>query len=101
MRYQSTGIVSVLLSLAQGTCVPGAGNAASEQTSAPAAWTQDELKKGYVVFEHHPMERLEESHVPARGAIVKELSCTLAQGEYESVQIGVHALAETSPMSAE
>jgi len=72
----------------------GVGSARAGEGAAPAQWTQAEMKKGYVVFEHNAMARLEASHVPAREAVVKEISCALARGEYESVQIGVHALAD-------
>ena len=50
--------------------------------------------KGYVVFEYTTQENLRPDHVPAQGAIVDTVSCTLARDEYEPVQIGVHASAD-------
>ena len=61
---------------------------------APAQWTEEQLRQGYVLFEHNPMKKLADSHVPAPGAVVKDISCTLAKGEYESIQLCVHALAD-------
>ncbi len=50
-------------------------------------------RKGYVVFEHSPMLTLQPRHVPEHERIVDTISCGLAQDEYESIQLGVHALA--------
>jgi len=61
--------------------------------SAPTRWTQTESDKGYVVFEYNPMAKLAASHIPDRREVVNEVSCALARGEYESLQIAVHALA--------
>ena len=55
-------------------------------------WTASERDAGYVVFSHSTLERLGAEHVPNRAAIVKEMSCALAQNEFESLQIGVHAI---------
>ena len=68
------------------------------ESAGPASvsqWTEAERAKGYVVFRHSTIKRLTGSHVPGRKAILKKkVSCDLAQGEYESVQIGIHGLAE-------
>ena len=58
----------------------------------PAQWTERERQQGYVVFQHNTMTNLSESHTPDRAAIVERMVCDLARGEYESLQIGVHAL---------
>jgi HEAT repeat protein len=50
-------------------------------------------RMGYVVFEHSPMVTLQPRHVPEPERIVDTISCVLAQEEYESIQLGVHALA--------
>ena len=63
------------------------------ETPARRAWTQAERKKGYVVFSHGAMRRLPSSYVPTDKEVVEEVSIELAQGEYESIQFGVHALA--------
>ena len=49
--------------------------------------------KGYLVFTHNTLLRLPGDHVPAQSAVVDEVSCALAQGEYKSLQIGIHASA--------
>ena len=49
----------------------------------------------YVVFEHPTLDNFSPTHVPAAEAIVDTVSCELARGEYEPVQIGVHALADS------
>ena len=38
------------------------------------------------------MELLGDEYVPSRAAIVEKVSCALARNEYESLQIGVHAI---------
>lgn len=76
-------------------CVGYATDAtAQDEVVAPPSWTQHEQDRGYVVFEHTTMAGFPDHHVPARNAVVKKLSCVLARGEYESLQIGVHALAD-------
>ena len=57
------------------------------------AWTDTERRNGYVAFTHSTMRWLKSELVPARGAIVDEVSCELAQGERGSVQIGLYASA--------
>ena len=54
---------------------------------------ESELNKDYVVFTHSTLLRLPFDHVPAQSAVVDKVSCTLAQGEYKSLQIGIHASA--------
>jgi len=64
-----------------------------QQSQIPAAqWTKAELDKGYVIFRHSTLENLPSAYVPTRKAITDKISCALAQGEYKSVQIGVHSL---------
>ena len=62
-------------------------------TSRATEWTAGETEKGYVVFEHNTLARMPSEYVPDREKITDRLSCALAQGEYESVQFGVHAVA--------
>ena len=62
--------------------------------AAPAQWTAAELASGYVVFRHNILESLPAAYVPVREALVDSVSCALARGEYEALQIGVHALAD-------
>ena len=63
---------------------------ADEAQGAPA--TDARGDRGYVVFSHSTLERLGSQHVPSRNAVVKKVSCALARDEFESLQIGVHAL---------
>ena len=84
-----TSVYVVLMTvLASGIAYAQAGDPV-----AGAQWKTTELEKGYVVFEHSTLENLPPTHVPVPEAIVDTVSCALARGEYESVQIGVHALA--------
>ena len=52
-----------------------------------------EDNKGYVVFEHTTLGNFSPTHNPQPEAIVETVSCTLARGEYEPIQIGVQAVA--------
>ena len=70
----------------------GVGYAEDDDGEQAARWTQAEQEMGYVVFSHSTIERLPESYVPSREAIVDTVSCELARGEFESLQIGVHAV---------
>ena len=49
---------------------------------------------GYVIFEYSTLQTLSALHVPTADDVAKKISCTLARDEYESVQLGVHALVE-------
>ena len=81
MRRQYTlGIVLLAVGLA-------AGEVAGQ-------WTAEQQNTGYVVFGYTPMENLSRLHKPAPDRVVTKLSCALAQDEYESIQFGVHAIAE-------
>jgi len=72
----------------------GSGIGWAQAAGSPAAqWTEAELAKGYVVFTHSTLVNLQPDYVPARKAVVGKVSCTLARGEYKSLQIGIHALA--------
>ena len=55
--------------------------------------TPDVGNTNYVVFSHSTLQNLAPSHIPAETDQLQNISCTLAQDEYESVQIGVHATA--------
>lgn len=57
-------------------------------------WTKAELNTGYIVFEYSTLKNLSPGLVPTRDAIAKKLSCELATNEYESIQFGIHALAD-------
>ena len=48
----------------------------------------EEGEKGYVVFEHHPLERMASDHVPDPNRITNRLPCSLARGEYTARVIG-------------
>ena len=67
---------------------------AAEKTAAPQ-WHDAELKKGYVVFEYTTLDNLPGKYVPPRQSVTGKVSCAMAQGEYNSLQIGVHALADS------
>ena len=56
------------------------------------ARAQAEHEQEYVVFEHTTLENLPSAQRPKPETIVDTVSCTLARGEYEPIQIGVHAL---------
>ena len=56
-------------------------------------WTAEERSKGYVVFEHSTMQNLAQDYVPEPHAVAQHVSCSMAQNEYESIQLGVHSLA--------
>ncbi len=71
----------------------GIGYAQAGDPPAAPQWGEADLEKGYVVFEHPTMKNLPRIHVPPPEAIVDTVSCALARGEYEPIQIGVHALA--------
>ena len=77
-----------------GVLAPLIGLAAEGQAPARAPWSEAALKKGYAVFEHSTIENLPASHAPGPNDVVKKVSCALARDEYESVQIGVHALTD-------
>ncbi len=91
LRYQLITCVCVVL-----ITVMALGIGYTQAGDPPAApqWRKTELEKGYVVFEHTTLENIAPTHVPAPEAIVETVSCALARGEYEPIQIGVHALAD-------
>ena len=82
----TTGVLGCLLMLVTN----GYAVAADEPTRGE--WTQQETAQGYVVFSHSTLERLGADYVPSRAAIVNKLSCALAGNEFESLQLGVHAI---------
>jgi len=61
-------------------------------------WTAQEKARGFVVCTDHWMRPMFDIFVPTREQIVDELSCTLARDEYESLQVGVHALKNLGPV---
>lgn len=62
--------------------------------SVRAEWTPADHQNGYVVFAYTTMANLAPTHVPETDAVAKTMACTLAPGEYESLQFGVHAIAD-------
>ena len=62
--------------------------------SARAEWTPVEQRNGYVVFAHTTMENLASTHVPEPETNPKSMACRLAPNEYESLQFGIHAIAD-------
>lgn len=64
----------------------------AQEKQAPPQWTAAQQQKGYVVFSHSTMDRLSSDLIPAQERIGEKVSCELAPGEYESLQIGVHGL---------
>ncbi len=68
------------------------GGTLADDTAAPE-WTAAERKKGYVVFQHPTLSILWDTHIPARDALTTKVACDLAQGECESIYIGVHHIA--------
>ena len=76
---------------------------ANNAWSAPeTTWPEAERTKGYIVFEHSTLLILPDDHVPAREKIVNnEVSIELAQGEHESIFLGVHNFARRSDEGVE
>ena len=87
--------------LAGAILASGVAFARDDQTAAPTSWSPAEMKKGYVVFEYTTMKNLTPAYVPARDDVVKKVSCALARDEYESIQFGVHALADIKAIDVE
>ena len=86
------GILAAML--LTGTCLSmKVAHAADDATPAEPKWTGPQLEKGYVVFEYGIMANLPPTHVPAGASLVTGVSRDVARGEYESLQVGVHALA--------
>lgn len=56
------------------------------------ASAQAEHEQEYVVFQHTTLENLPATQLPKSESITGTVSCALARGEYEPIQIGVHAL---------
>lgn len=68
------------------------GSACAHAAETPAAWGDAALRAGYVVFGRSTMARIPNDAAPTPAEVISEAQVTLAQGEYESLQIGVHAL---------
>ncbi|MFC1509567.1 HEAT repeat domain-containing protein [Candidatus Omnitrophota bacterium] len=65
---------------------------AASEKNKKIKWTSSERKNGYVVFQHNTLMLLPDSYMPDRKSIVNKVSCTMARGEYESIQIGIHVM---------
>ena len=76
------------------TFVLGSALGWAHRSDAATQWTEQETTHGYVAFVHSTLAQRPTNYVPTRKAIVSRIGCTLAQGEYRSVQVGVHALGE-------
>ena len=81
------------------------GSFAMRMSSADAVplprWTAAEKQRGYVVFRRHTVEPIDcrllmpPSFIPERAAILRNrVGCDVAQGEGESLVVGIHALTE-------
>jgi HEAT repeat protein len=81
--------ISIIISL---TIISGMNSVLDKVYAAPAKWSKDEIKNGYVVFTHSTLMLLPASYIPNRDDMKQEVSCELAQEEYESIKIGVHSL---------
>jgi len=79
---------------ALGLAVLAAAGLGTAHGASASHWKDEELQRGYVVFRHNNVELAERSYVPARADIGGKATCDLARGEYDPVQIGVHALTE-------
>jgi len=76
----------------------GIALARGAETTATPASTSPRTKQGYVAFQHPTLHLLESSDIPpaednSESAARKKVTCALARGEYEPVQIGIHAVA--------
>ncbi len=76
-------------------CLVGALLVARKSDSAAAKL---ESSKDYVVFTHNTLLRLPGDHIPTQSAVFDKVSCALAQGEYKSLQIGIHT--SSSPLQS-
>ena len=57
-----------------------------------ATWTATQMGNGYVVFGYNTLENLPASFVPKPADATAEVSCAMAQGQYEALHFGVYAL---------
>jgi len=64
--------------------------------NTPPAWTAEQKQRGFVVCTDHWMRPMFDVFVPRGNDVAEQLRCTLARGEHESIQIGVHALEDLS-----
>ena len=62
--------------------------------TVPTDWDQAVQTAGYVVFRHNNLELVEPSHVPSPLDVATTLRGDLARGEYDPLQIGIHAVAD-------
>mgnify|MGYP004065169709 FL=1 len=90
-----TLVTNVVLAMALTTLSVGRQGPAFAQERRAAAGKQTPVDrdKGYLVFGYSALKNLPPSYVPAPGDAVQTVTCSLARDEYESVQIGVHAIA--------
>ena len=85
--FQVNWLVAVVLWLSVSS-LPG------DETSQQTTWTDLQRTQGYVAFQHHHLHLLDSSFTPVPEVVTrKTITCSLARGQYEAVQIGVHALA--------
>ena len=66
----------------------------SVSAAEASEWDPAIQRAGYVVFRHNNLELLEPSHVPSPEHVATTVRCDLALGEFEPIQIGIHALAD-------
>ena len=92
MRVMSVFAAAMMLLAILAVGIATGQDADPAPEAAEAQWTQAELDKGYVVFQHGTLQLLRDSHVPQREAVVTKVSCELARGESESIFIGIHSI---------
>ena len=64
------------------------------QAASPTLWAKTKRQAGYVVFQYNNLKLADPDHVPTQKDIVKKVACELARGEYDPIQIGIHALVQ-------
>ena len=67
--------------------------------NASPEWTPQEKASGFVVSSDHWMRPVFDVFVPTRDDIAGTLRCELARNEYESIQLGVHAIEDLGPVT--
>ena len=65
---------------------------------APPAWTDEEQRRGYVVYTASYCDAMWPRQVPTRERIVERVACHLARDEYEPIQIGVFGVGTDGPL---
>jgi len=90
MRKRRAATAAIVAMIVLGMGIGHAGSA----YGASGRWTKAERQRGYVVFQHNNLQLAEAAHVPKRKEIAGKVTCELARGEYDPIQIGVHAVAD-------